>query len=311
MKSNLDRPTPTGWLLALCLLLLPVFPVLAVGATETEGVAVATVVAVDREQRTLRLREEDGTEWTFVAGPEVRNFDQIQRGDRVIAEYYEMLAVGLAPKGSGIKVRKDEVWVQRAKEGQKPMAKVVHAVEASGVIKAIDRERREVTVEGAKRTVVLHVADDVDLSKIHVGDEVEGIYVRSYAVSVEPAPEVSGTLEMKITAVAAGIGFQWGGGTLTLHDGGRYTFKVKGLSVVDVGISTLEAEGEVYKLVEPKDLEGTYMAGEAGVAIGKGAAAVAMRNDKGVVIKLKSKQKGLKFTLAPQGVTIGDVRPAP
>jgi hypothetical protein len=278
-------------------------------AVENTVVAVATVVEVDKENRTLRLRDEDGTEWTFVAGPEVRNFDRIERGDRVITEYYEMLAVGLAPKGSGIKVRKDEVWVQRANRGEKPGAKVIHAIEATGVVKAIDPDKREVTVQGAKKTVVLHVAEDVDLSRIKVGDEVEGLYVRSYAISVEPAPEVSGTVEMKITSVALGVGYQWGKGTLTLRDGGKYRFDVKGVSVVDVGISEAEASGEVYHLVEPADLEGTYVSGEAGATVVHGASAMVMKNDKGVVLKLKSRQKGLKFKLAPEGVTISKVRP--
>ena len=38
-------------------------------------VAVATIVAVDKETRALTLKGEDEEKWTFIAGPEVRNFD--------------------------------------------------------------------------------------------------------------------------------------------------------------------------------------------------------------------------------------------
>jgi hypothetical protein len=104
--------------------------------------------------------------------------------------------------------------------------------------------------------------------------------------------------------VAVGIGFEWGHGTLTMYDGTTHDFKVSGLSVVDVGVSSIEATGEVYHLVEAKDLEGSFLSGEAGGAFIEGGSASAMKNEQGVVMKLKSTQKGIKLTLAGKGLTI-------
>jgi hypothetical protein len=159
--------------------------------------------------------------------------------------------------------------------------------------------------------VVLEVSKYVDLTKVKAGDEVEAVYIRSYAIAVEPAPEVSGTVEIKSTSVALGIGVEWGHGKLTMNDGSTYTFDIKGMSVVDLGISTAEAEGKVYKLVESKDLEGTYFSGEAGATFGYGGSGLAMKNRNGLVLKLRSKQKGLKLTLAPGGLNITNVQPTP
>ena len=89
-----------------------------------------------------------------------------------------------------------------------------------------------------------------------------------------------------------------------MDDGSTHKFKVNGLSLLDLGISKIEASGEVFHLVEAKDLAGNYISGEAGAALIGGGSAIAMKNENGVVIQLKSTQKGVKLTLAGKGLTI-------
>ena len=268
------------------------------------AVAVATVVAVDQDTRKVTLKGPDGDELIYTAGPEVRNFDQVKRGDRVIVSYYGGFGIGLGPKGSGIAARVDSVEVERAKPGEKPGATVTASAVAVGMVKAVDTEDRTVTLQGAKKTVTLEVAEDVDLSQVKVGDEVEALYVESYAVNVVPAPEVSGTVTLESTSVALGVGVNWGHGTLTMYDGTTHKFKVNGLSVIDLGISKVSAKGEVYNLVEAKDLNGIFVSGQAGIAVGGGGSAAAMKNRNGVVMQLKSTQVGIRLTLAPEGVRV-------
>ena len=50
-----------------------------------------------------------------------------------------------------------------------------------------------------------------------------------------------GTVTFTGGAVAIGVGFQWGSGTLT-YQGRQYSFRLDGLSVVDVGVSGSVAE---------------------------------------------------------------------
>ena len=73
---------------------------------------------------------------------------------------------------------------------------------------------------------------------------------------------------------------------------------------IDVGYSSIEATGQVYHLTDPQDFAGTYFAGVAGAALVKGGSVVTMENDKGVVMQLKSKQEGVRLTLAPEGLII-------
>ncbi len=273
----------------------------------SSAVAVAVVTAISPETRELTLKDGDN-EFTFVAGPEVRNFDQIRRGDIVLVGYYTGLVIDLKPADGEKPSRLDVMELMRAPEGEKPGGAIRQTIHAVGVVEQVNRKDRTIKIQGVKKTVILKASKDIDLDKVKKGDRVEATFTTLYAVQVEPAPKVSGTIKLKTTSVAAGIGYEWGSGTMTMYDGTTWTFKVKGLSIIDVGISTVEATGDVYHLVVGKDLEGTYVSGQAGATFIAGGSVSTLKNDKGVVLKLKSTQKGLKFTLAPGGLTISDVK---
>jgi len=106
-------------------------------------------------------------------------------------------------------------------------------------------------------------------------------------------------------SVAVGIGYTWGHGTLYYSkDQKEYKFKLSGISVVDVGASGLNAEGEVYNLTNPADLSGNFTAVTAGLTIGEGGSVAWLRNEKGVVVKLHSQTGGLRFNLSANGMHI-------
>jgi len=121
------------------------------------------------------------------------------------------------------------------------------------------------------------------------------------AFAAEPNP--SGKVNISSTAVAVGVGVSWGDGTLSFG-GKTYAFSMTGLSVVDLGISTVTSTGEVFNLNSVADFSGNYAAGEAGAAIAGGPSDVIMKNEHGVVLRLHGTQQGVRFTLAPQGVAI-------
>lgn len=268
------------------------------------AIAVNVIVKINKDSRAITLENDEGGQWVFTAGPEVRNFDQLKRGDLVIMAYYSGFAIALEPKGSNLEERVSELSVERAKAGDKPGMKVTGSIFVQAKITAVDTKHRTVTLQGPQNTLTLKIGDVIDLGQIEVGQDIDALYTESYVVSVEPAPKVSGTVKMKFTAVSLGIGLEWGHGTLSMYDGTSHDFKIKGLTVVDIGISSVEATGKVYDLVVAKDLEGTYVAGEAGAAFVGGGSAIAMKNKKGVVIKLKATQEGIRFTLAGEGLNI-------
>jgi len=111
------------------------------------------------------------------------------------------------------------------------------------------------------------------------------------------------TVKMSGKSVGAGVGFSWGKGTLTYH-GKQYPFSVDGLSVGDVGASSIDATGSVYHLKSLEDFNGQYTAASTGAAVGGGAGVATMKNAAGVVMNLKATTRGVKFKLGADGVKV-------
>ena len=108
------------------------------------------------------------------------------------------------------------------------------------------------------------------------------------------------TLRLSGGSFALGIGFSWGGGTLT-YKGKDYAISVDGLALGKVGISGASASGEVFGLKNLKDFPGNYNAGAAGVTVAGGRTAVALKNEKGVRILMTSTTRGFDVTVGGGG----------
>ncbi|MBI5583971.1 MAG: hypothetical protein HY892_09120 [Deltaproteobacteria bacterium] len=109
------------------------------------------------------------------------------------------------------------------------------------------------------------------------------------------------TLKFSEGSVAVGIGWSWGKGVLN-YKGKDQAFKVKGLSVGEVGITKAEATGKVFNLKKLEDFDGLYAAAGAEGTVALGAGETALKNKKGVVIYISPLTKGVNFKLAVEGV---------
>jgi hypothetical protein len=128
--------------------------------------------------------------------------------------------------------------------------------------------------------------------------------------SQPPAPPATanlsateGTITFSGGAVAIGVGFQWGNGTLT-YQGQQFPFRVDGLSVVDVGVTRVTGSGTVRNLRKLADFSGNYVSISAGATVAGGGSVTSLRNQNGVVIDGVSTAQGVRLTLAPGGVSI-------
>ncbi len=125
----------------------------------------------------------------------------------------------------------------------------------------------------------------------------------SAAPPVAEGAVASGSLTLSGGAVAAGVGYVWGHGSLD-YDGKPHKFSLKGVSVVDVGAAGITAAGDVYNLKNLEDFSGNYAAVSAGATVAGGGSVAYLKNEHGVVIKLHSTTVGLRFTLSADGVHI-------
>jgi len=117
------------------------------------------------------------------------------------------------------------------------------------------------------------------------------------------AAVTTGTLEMSGGSVAAGIGYSWGGGTLT-YQGRQYPFTVNGLRIGDVGITDVQGAGTVSHLDRVEDFSGNYTALQAGLTVAGGGSVMTMQNQNGVVITVTSTTRGLDADFGAGGVSI-------
>jgi len=137
-----------------------------------------------------------------------------------------------------------------------------------------------------------------------------GICALASCASPPPPPPATaglGSTEGTVTftggAVAIGVGFQWGNGTLT-YQGRQYPFSLSGLSVVDVGVTGITGSGNVHNLRNVADFSGNYVSVAAGVTVAGGGSVASLRNQNGVVIDGVTTTQGVRLTLAPGGVKI-------
>ena len=130
----------------------------------------------------------------------------------------------------------------------------------------------------------------------------------SGALSVGPAAiqglQPSGRVEMtQVQAAYIGSGSA-GSGTLW-YRGRSYRFSVGGLGVGGIGFSTIEANGEVYKLDELSQFPGGYAQGRYGFALGSHSMGdLWLQNEAGVILHLKAKRSGLMLSLGGDAVVI-------
>jgi hypothetical protein len=113
-----------------------------------------------------------------------------------------------------------------------------------------------------------------------------------------------GTVEMH-EVQAAYIGSGSGGGGVLRFRGVEYPFTVGGVGVGGIGLSTIEATGEVYYLRELAQFPGTYGQARYGFAIGTASAGdLWLQNESGVIMRLKAKREGLMLSLGGDAVVI-------
>lgn len=106
-----------------------------------------------------------------------------------------------------------------------------------------------------------------------------------------------GTVTIDETQVALLVGGSMGGGKLE-YQGKTYAFKIGGITAgANVGVSKMQATGEVYDLKDVAKFPGTYTKLDVGATAGGGVGALHLKNQHGVVMKLASRTQGAQLNV--------------
>ena len=114
----------------------------------------------------------------------------------------------------------------------------------------------------------------------------------------------SGTVRITVYKVGWFIGGSGGSGVLTFH-GRQYPLSIGGIDLGLVfGASKTRLVGTVSRIRSASDVAGVYGAGGAGAAIGPGARAIALTNEKGALLTMSGRQIGLEANIDLSGLVI-------
>lgn len=147
----------------------------------------ATVVALDRSKRAFTLQDELGNRRTVQAPPEMRNYSQLEVGDRVTATLKVESAISLREPGKADEETRDgAAMMLTPPEGSKPGLLIAGTSTTTAVVKALDTTAHTATLQfadGSSRTY--KVRPDVEIRPEYLGREVVIRKNSEFAVSVE------------------------------------------------------------------------------------------------------------------------------
>jgi Cu/Ag efflux protein CusF len=158
-------------------------------AVMASATVTATVVKVDQKSREVTLKGEDGKEFSFVAGEDVKNLAQVKPGDTVTATYAEALAYEVK-KGGEMVGPATVVGGGAAEPGARPAAGIARQTTVTVMITAIDPKAPSVTFKGPQgNTRTIKVMHPEKLEGVSVGDTVQLTFTEAFGIKVEPAPK--------------------------------------------------------------------------------------------------------------------------
>jgi hypothetical protein len=146
-----------------------------------------TVTKIDKKTRTIFFKNNDG-ESKFIAGPEIKSFDQIKVGDRLNVTYELAVAIELIKtKSDGIRSKVETASEVTSRPGEKPTRTITNTTTIIADIIAVDRPKKLVSVKGPSgKVTVVTVKNPQLLADVNVGEQVRVIYFDAMAASITP-----------------------------------------------------------------------------------------------------------------------------
>ena len=180
---------------ALCLAIAPA-AMAQTPVTKPKSVSgTATIQAIDSTTRAITLRDESGVEDTYIAGPEVKRFDELKVGDTVKMTYTESVVLQARKSGgaaAGTTGDKPAAGCHDAAitRGKGALPSVTAAVQdkMTVTVKAIDPSVPSITVTTPDgRTITRKVEDKKNIEGLSAGDQIDITYTRALLTEIQRA----------------------------------------------------------------------------------------------------------------------------
>ena len=145
----------------------------------------ATVQAIDSTKRTVTLRDDMGNEDEFAVSPDMKRFNELKVGQKLVVTYYESLVLQVLKPGEQGLGSTSESALTRG-QGALPAATVASQDRRTVTVKSVDPTVPSVTVTTEDgRTVTRKIEDKSLLTRIKAGDRIDITFTRALITAIE------------------------------------------------------------------------------------------------------------------------------
>jgi hypothetical protein len=159
----------------------------ATGQTKTQLVhAAATVKSINKSDRTVVLKRDNGEEMTVEVPQSVKGFENVKAGDKVDVDFYESLAISMAPTGT-----KPSMTERKGQAVDMGGGISGRELKMSAEVVSVDPSANTVTFKGPKGNMrTIYVADPANQEKLpnlKPGQVVQFEYTEAVAAAIHPS----------------------------------------------------------------------------------------------------------------------------
>ena len=145
----------------------------------------ATIQAIDSTKRTVTLRDDMGNEDEFAVSSDMKRFDELKVGQKLVVTYYESLVLQVLKPGEQGLGSTSESALTRGK-GALPAATLASQDRRTVTVKEVDPAVPSVTVTTEDgRTVTRKIEDKSLLNRVKVGDRIDITFTRALITAIE------------------------------------------------------------------------------------------------------------------------------
>jgi hypothetical protein len=146
-----------------------------------------TIQSIDKDKRTVVLKDESGDQIKVQVPPDMPGFDQLKKGERVDLTYYDSIAVAFLPPGSAQPAAEARVHVEPAQAG----GLVGREVTIAAQIVNVDTKNKAVELKLPNGQIQKVSVADADLQKqlrdLKPGQLATVTYTEAVAASLQQA----------------------------------------------------------------------------------------------------------------------------
>jgi len=146
----------------------------------------AKVTAVDQTNRSLTVKEKDGTTETFKVSDDVKRLNEIAPGDTIVVKFHQGLMLQVTPPDGAQPAA--AVTTGKAGKDQPPGAMATTAVQGTVTVSAVDLTSRIVVLQTPSGEMFkVKASPQIQIDRLKAGDKLFGTYTETVAISVEKA----------------------------------------------------------------------------------------------------------------------------